>query len=232
MATKALHFFPGVHLIIWVVDGKASIKAEAWGGEVPVKGVKYDVMKPRPTTPGRYVIHSYAPYETKTWAWSKIHWGTRLKVDSATGEVLFETGLRSPAWEEVGRKIPGVTTAEIQKLYYALYGDTRLHDADGDYIPDTWVFNDFGANAVRYFVDLNKNRKLDGREHLSGEMIHTTPENEAQDAKKETVTLAPSHGCIHVKPSDREALLKAGAFARGTDLVIHKYGEKVPATLA
>jgi hypothetical protein len=94
------------------------------------------------------------------------------------------------------------------------------------------VFNDFGANAVRYFVDLNKNRKLDGREHLSGEMIHTTPENEAQDAKKETVTLAPSHGCIHVKPSDREALLKAGAFARGTDLVIHKYGEKVPATLA
>ena len=229
MAAKELHFFPGPHLMVWVVDGKVALKAEAWGGEEPVAGVKYDVMKPRPTTPGKYVIYSYEPYRTNTWALSKIRWGTKLKLDAAGGEVLYETGLKSPAWKKVQDTVPGMTKSEIQKLYYSLYGDTRKDDPDGDYVPDTWLFNDFGAMAVRYFRDRTRNKKLDTNESLSGEMIHTTPDNEAEVATAKAVTLTPSHGCIHLNPTERDRLHKAGAFERGSELIVHPYKEAVPA---
>jgi hypothetical protein len=38
MAKKGLHFFPGQHVMIWVVAGKATLTAEAWGGEDPERG--------------------------------------------------------------------------------------------------------------------------------------------------------------------------------------------------
>ena len=90
------------------------------------------------------------------------------------------------------------------------------------------MFNDFGPWAVRYFADKNRNKKLDGAESLSGEMIHTTPNNEGQISQGQAVTLFPSHGCIHVSPIDRDRLHAAGAFDRGVDLIIHGYNETVP----
>src|SRR3954469_25284180 len=87
-----LHFFPGPHVMVWVVGGKPEARAEAWGGEEPKPGVTYPTMKPRPTTPGRYVIYSYEPYRTKTWQLSKIRWGTKLTIDK-DGDVAYETGL-------------------------------------------------------------------------------------------------------------------------------------------
>jgi len=228
---KELHFYPGEHKLIWVVNGKAAIRAEAWGGEEPVAGVKYSIMKPRPTTPGRYVIYSYAPYRTNTWPWSKIVWGTKLGLDPTGKHVVYETGIRTNPWSKVENKIPGVTLAAIKHQYYVLYGSSGKFDSNGDGIPDFWVSNDFGAWAVRYFPDKNWNKKLDADESLSGEMFHTTPDNEAQVAKGEPVTFTPSHGCIHLNPIERDKLQKSGAFDKGTDLIIHSYKETVPAGL-
>jgi hypothetical protein len=227
---KVLHFFPGEHKVIWAINGKAVIVADGWGGEEPQPGVKYDVMKPRPTTPGMYVIYSYEPYRTNTWDLSKIAWGTKLKYDAAADIVYFETGAK-PAWKNVADRIPGVDANWIKHTYFALYGKTGKFDSDGDLIPDFWLFNDFGAMAVRYYVDKNKNHKLDKGESLSGEMFHTTPVNEAQVARGLKVTLEPSHGCIHLDPKQRDALHDAGAFDKGTDLFIHKYTDKVPKDL-
>jgi hypothetical protein len=218
-----LHFFPKPRLLIWVVDGKPKLRTEAWGGAAPVHGATYDVMKPRKTTAGRYVVHSYAPYRTNTWTWSKIAWGTRLILDGAGSQVLYETGMSARPWLPVQQKIPQATAAVIKRYHFQLYGEER--------IPDTWVFNDFGANAVRYFKDSNKNRKLDADEALSGEMIHTTPENEAQTQRGLAVALDPSHGCIHVRPADRDRFHAAGAFRTGNDFVVHRYDEDVPPEL-
>ena len=140
------------HAMIWVVDGKAVVRADAWGGEEPVAGVKYDAMKPRQTTAGRYVIHSHAPYRTRTRDYSKIAWGTRLHVEAGTNEVLYETGSMSRPWARVSETVPGMTKRAVQQMYYALYGDSHKYDPDGDSVPDRWVFNDFGAWAVRTFV--------------------------------------------------------------------------------
>jgi hypothetical protein len=217
--------------MLWVVGEKILERVVAWGGEGPASGVVYDVMKPRATTPGRYVIHSYEAYRTNTWPWSKISWGTRLKVDAVAGEVLFEAGGSGRPWTKVRERIPGISTRDIRDAYWALYGGSRKYDADGDQVPEIWVFNDFGPKAVRYFRDLDHNRRLDANERLSGEMIHTTPDNEAEAALGDPVVLGPSHGCIHVDPFDRDRLHRAGAFNRGTDLFIHGYDAKVPVDL-
>lgn len=79
--------------------------------------------------------------------------------------------------------------------------------------------------AIRWFKDLNGNGVLDGKEALSGQMFHTTPDNEAQTANGEKVILAPSHGCIHLKPADRDRLSALGAFKPGTKFIVHRYDE-------
>lgn len=229
---KTLHFFPEMKRMVWVVNGKIAIDVEAWGGEPPDPKNPDPIMKPRRTTPGRYVIDTVIPYRTDTWPWSKIAWGTALQIDTTSGEVRYATGLARRPWELVSKRIPGLRKEDIQSRYEALYGAAGRSDDIGDRIPSTWVFNDFGVKAIRYYVDKNKNRRRDKGENLSGEMIHTTPENEAQEALGQTVSLAPSHGCIHVVPSDRTRLEKAGAFARGTDLRIHPYSvTKIPANI-
>jgi hypothetical protein len=228
-AKKTLHFFPGPKVMLWVIDGAIIEKGEAWGGEMPDPSITYKVMKPRPTTPGKYIVQSYAPYRTNTWPLSKIRWGTPLKVDGSTGDVLYDTGQRKRRWVKLTDLLgPGATLDAIKAEYKAKYGSSGKYDADGDGVPDAWVFNDFGPMAVRYFRDANHNRKLDNGEFLSGEMIHTTPKNEAQTAVGDTVALEASHGCIHLRPADRDRFNAAGAFRPGTDLVIHKYTEAVP----
>jgi hypothetical protein len=225
---KELHFFPGVHRMIWLDASKAPVVAEAWGGEEPALGVVYNVMKPQPTTPGRYVIYSYAPYRTNTWATSKLPWGTKLKLDTVGNRVLYGTGMTSRPWLPIQALIPDATPDVIRNTYFAWYGHSTKYDPDGDGVPDVWVFNDFGPWAVRYFKDKNRNKKLDAGESLSGEMVHTTPQNEGQLVKGESVKLGPSHGCIHVSPFDRDRFHTLGAFDRGVDLIIHPYTETVP----
>src|SRR6476659_9946714 len=82
--------------------------------------------------------------------------------------------------------------------------------------------------AVRYFRDENNDRVLDGDEHLSGEMMHTIPLNEAQELRGNPVTFTKSHGCIHIAPRVRDRLRDAGAFNRGTTFIVHRYDEHVP----
>ena len=226
--SKELHFYPGTHEMVWLVNGAVVLKAEAWGGEKADPKKHYDTMKPRQTTPGRYVVFSYEPYRTNTWALSKIEWGTKLSLDPTGNHVMFESRSGGKSWTRVEDRIPGAAKSELQRLYYLLYGLTGKYDSDGDLVPEIWVFNDFGAYAVRYFKDRNKNKKLDPKrgEALSGEMIHTTPDNEAQVAQGTEVKLEPSHGCIHMNPLDRDKFYTAGAFDKGIDLVIHGYGEK------
>jgi hypothetical protein len=112
--------------------------------------------------------------------------------------------LRDTRHMDARRLSERITRQDIVDLHKDLYGTGT--------VPSTWIFNDFGPLAIRWFKDLNGNRKLDGRERLSGQMFHTTPENEAQQALGKPVLLGPSHGCIHLKPADRNKLFQQGAF--------------------
>ena len=207
-------------MMIWVVDGTVKIRAEAWGSEYPAPGINYRKMKPRRTTLGKYVIYSVIPYRTKTWPLSRIPWGTPIMRSSDGEHVVYKTGKTAHPWENIDKLIPGLTPDLIKQYYYELYGKWE--------IPNSWVFNDFGVKAVRYYKDLNHDKKLDAGESLSGEMIHTTPDAEASTALGQDVHLQSSHGCIHIKPIDRNRFEAAGAYAKGTDLFIHTYEESIP----
>jgi hypothetical protein len=212
-ASKELHFYPGVKRLLFKQGGKVVFTGEAWGGPrttIPdPRGMDAD-----PTTPGRYIIYGEEAYFSRTWPLSRIRWGTRLQDK------------RSDVWYEVN---PG-TWASLEKDFKITraYVIARNQEYYGKAeVPDKWIFNDFGPIAIRYFKDLNGNGKFDkGKETLMGEMLHTTPENEGQYKRGRPFIMRESHGCIHLKPPERDTLRKLGAFDPGTPFIVHTYTEK------
>ncbi len=214
-----LHFYPGQKVLAFLVDGRLKTWAIAWGGppteQPPRPGEPFGEG---PTNPGRYVIWRIAPYTTKTWKDSVIRWGTRLRPDpNDRRDVLYEI---SPGkWASVREATKGTwTRRDIMDEYRDLYGK---HE-----VPRRWVFNAFGKVAIRYFKDKNNDGKLDAGETLEGEMFHSTAENEAETAQNKPNFMFRSHGCIHLKPIQRDNLIKTGVFARGRSLIIHTYDER------
>ena len=61
-----------------------------------------------------------------------------------------------------------------------------------------------------------------------GEMIHTTPENEAETQLNHRVKMEYSHGCIHIKPKDSNRFMALDAFRRGTLVFVNGPNEVVP----
>lgn len=234
-----LHFYPRAKRLLCVAGTSVVAGAEAWGGRAPSRGEGDPTMAPQHSTPGTYVIGWRGPYVTRTWPWSRIGWGTPLRVSPDGRHLLYKTGAGPGAssWRRVDREIPAATLDAVKREYHALYGggaidgDGRLFDRDGDGVPEVWVFNDFGPWAVRYHADPNRNRRLDPGERLLGEMVHTTPADEANHARGLPVKLDTSHGCIHVKPADRDRLLALGAFEPGTLIAVHAPSEIVPERL-
>jgi hypothetical protein len=166
-----------------------------------------------PTDPGSYVIAYCSRHRSRRYPqWSGIPWGSKLKVEN--GDVLVWLDGR---WQDV-LKLTGARGGEIATYYERLYGVRR--------IPDTWVFNDFGHLTCYMFKDSNKNRKLDAKEKIHGELIHTTPDDEASTALRNSVRLAASHGCIHIKPLDIDDMVKRSFMRKGASVVVHKYSEK------
>jgi hypothetical protein len=221
---EEVHFYPGDKILLYLVDGKMKLKAEAWGGP-PVKEAREagEPMGRAPTYSGVFVIDRIAPYTTKTWPMSEIPWGAKIresKTRSGGVEYLAPSGKWRPLLIKTrDRQI--VDVGRIKVTYEA------LHRLAG--FPDTWIFNDFGPLAIRYYRDRNRNGRRDANERLEGEMIHTTPYNEAQseDFGKSApeIELDGSHGCIHIKPIDRDAFIDAGAFRQGMPLIIHGHDE-------
>ena len=149
--------------------------------------------------------------------------------------MLFQLGHGWGPWRRVEDLVPFATLKEIKRYFRDLHQEAdarRRLDSDGDGIPDTWVFNDFGPWVVRYFRDQNRNRALDLGETRMGEMIHTTPETEAQVFRRARVELEESHGCIHINPLDRDRFLRLGAFEKGILMVVHGPAEIVPEFLS
>lgn len=209
-----IHFYPGQDLLVVNKDGSRFARFEAMGGPAKIGNDPY--MAEEPTWPGQYIIDKAEAYRTPTWSTSKLVWGTKLRDMPSKLDVWY--ALPSGKWGSLNQLFGGNVRDDIMDMYKELYGKRK--------VPTTWVFNDFGPIAIRWFKDLNGNKILDGKETLSGQMFHTTPNNEAEVALKMPVRLIPSHGCIHLKPNDRIRLFTIGAFKRGTSFTVHKYNER------
>jgi hypothetical protein len=247
--TEEVHFYPGSKIMVYLVDGRIAAMAGAKGGP-PTRLARDpgESMAAGPTTAGVFTFDRSVAYHTKTWSWSKIPWGTRIRVsrtNSGSFEYLSHLGKWRPStiMVDVRVTLPNGkkrTKKRLLNVNDVIRAYKRLRGADE--FPDRWVFNDFGPTAIRYYRDKNRNGKRNADEPLSGEMIHTTDKNEAEsDLFKETlddeglsdrfdgqfaaVHLSLSHGCIHIRPADRDRFTKIGAFRKGMRFVVHPYGE-------
>jgi len=210
-----IHFYPGQNLLVINKTGRSFARFEAMGG--PAKMGNDPQMPEEPTWSGQYIIDKAEAYRTPSWGTSKLVWGTRLRDMPSKNDIWY--ALPSGKWGSLKQLYESNETREFfMARHKELYGKKL--------VPDTWVFNDFGPIAIRWFKDLNGNKVLDGKERLSGQMFHTTPDNEAEVALGNPVRLTPSHGCIHLKPNDRDRLFTIGAFKRGTSFTVYKYHER------
>lgn len=219
MPNNEIHFYPGSKklAVFSVRNGRRVplLSIPAVGG--PASGGTDPRMPEEPTTAGSFVIGKIHAYRTPSWLFSQIAWGAKLRDMRGQNDVWFQQS--SGAWASIKDNY-GITRDQIQREHYRLYGDLR--------VPASWLFNDFGPVAIRYFEDKNNNRKMDGSEKLSGQMIHTTPDNEAATARQQPFQLSESHGCVHIRPEDRTRLMGAGVFKVGTPFIVHSYSASFP----
>lgn len=233
-----LHYYPGHYpptaenirgtgaqigpgLLVVLDRNVVLFRAKAYGG--PSKVIKDPRGGPNytPTPAGEYVLLAPEPYRTETWPFSEIKWGTPIKPSPQDPSDVWYLAAKNAGvetWASL-KKDWKISREDVANMHFNLYGVQT--------IAKTWVYNAFGPIAVRFFKDLNGNGRLDPKtEQRSGAMFHTTSENEAQTALKQTVTMNNSHGCIHLKPSERDHLISIKALAAGVKLVIYPYEKK------
>lgn len=172
-----------------------------------------------PTENGTYVVAGAWPHQGSALYkdWSTIPWGAPLR-EEPDGSISVKM---KGKWQPTS-KFSRVSRADIIDEYFRLYGKNE--------VPKKWVFNDFGHVAVFMFKDTNGNLKIDKKlgEKIHPEFMHTTPPDEATEARGGTAILTESHGCIHVKPSDIDEMLAKGYIKPKRTLVVHSYSETFP----
>lgn len=157
-----------------------------------------------PSKPGRYRLGEGKAHRTDNWIHSQIPWGAALRDHN--GEIQFRA-------ENRGRKARwAYATGPKSALTYPIPRED-FYDDDGA-LHATWRFNDFGARAWR----------LRGSPGL---LIHTTPGLERASALGVDPSLPTSHGCLHVKPSQRDRLVERGYLRRGVTVVIKRYRDRL-----
>src|SRR4051812_37163456 len=137
-----IHFFPGPKRLTWTIGKRIMLDIEAWGG---IKGGHHrhfpgDLvdggMRRRPRTPGNYVISGWAPYRTNRWEFSRIAWGTELRLDVTGRHLLYKTGTLSNPWRPVESIVPDATLAYVKREFHNMWRSSRRYDRDGNGIPD------------------------------------------------------------------------------------------------
>ncbi|MFT4094923.1 MAG: hypothetical protein QM640_14920 [Niabella sp.] len=181
------------------------------------------------TQAGRFIINSIEKHVSpgRYAFWSGVPWGTPMRLTNGSVEIKLGgtwkllTSLNK--WSAHSNNQAAVTKEIVN--YYRKLGYKSA-------FPNKWVFNDFGHISVKYFKDINGDRRLNGKESIMGDFIHTTPFDEAYTTQSKPINLGESHGCIHVKPNDIDMMISKGYLARGNTIEVHDYFEQgIPASL-
>jgi len=229
-----LIFFPGERVsgsrllgTIYVIGGNGEAIPAAGGPAVGGKNPKDGGHTFEPTPAGHYTLGPKQHVIAPSWTTSAIPWGAKLRINN--GEVEYEDDSGKGGWHLVTGP-NGVLT--LAHLHFQQKNKVKLTLADaivavrnalidtstGTLRVTTWELNDFG----RWGWNLRQNGQH------TGYYVHTTPKDEQSTAAGQVVLLANSHGCIHVRPSDRDDFIKNKYFAEGVDFEVRPYSETGP----
>jgi hypothetical protein len=189
-----------------------------------------------PTRAGRFTILSVEKHVSGgRWIFSTIPWGTPMRVDKDAvyinrGGTWKKLSELNPQWLEPYKKSYPRSEWELQLRKTILDYYKGMASSFGSSTPTTWVFNDFGHISVKYYRDNNNNGIFEkNKDELMSDFIHTTPPDEAATAYNtrnklpDNISLAYSHGCIHIKPNDIDRLISLGYVRKGIIIQIHPY---------
>ncbi|EDM35107.1 hypothetical protein PBAL39_16536 [Pedobacter sp. BAL39] len=180
-----------------------------------------------PTQSGRFVINSVGKHVSygKYAYWSGVAWGTPVRLIGDTVMVKHDG-----RWIQLSKVNKQWGEFREQKLITHAVKQAH-HQISGMYtVPSAWIFNDFGHTSVKYFKDTNHNWRMDGKEKILGDFIHTTPGDEYDTSLKRPVRLGESHGCIHVKPLEIDTMIGNGYLKKGNTVEVHPYTDKAIAS--
>ncbi|PZP52275.1 MAG: hypothetical protein DI598_01110 [Pseudopedobacter saltans] len=186
-----------------------------------------------PTDRGRYLIGKIEKHVSpQKYFYSSIPWGSPLILINGILNVKIH-GKWIPI-TTVNSEWKKLSNSDAIKLVKEANESFRTDNLNIDfrYVPDKWIFNDFGHISVKYFKDSNGNGHQDKNEIEKSDFIHTTPQDEIETyrAKRNKnvpqINLSQSHGCIHVKPNDIDAMIAKGYLAKGNVVQVHGYNEK------
>ncbi len=240
-ARPKLTFFPGdkdkrgettLGTIYVQVAGKVVASYEACGGPDIAESIPDEGGHSHDATPaGKYVLSGPERHTTKNWPTSVVPWGApiRLRDDNiveyqVAGQWRVATG-------------PSGTVSQANELFFRRRLKKALKPEEKELaawvarnifepnpkvpmaaVVKEWKRNDFGPWAF--------NMKKGGER--TAYYVHTTPADELATEHNEPVQLAHSHGCIHIKPADRDEMMKAGYLAKGVEFEVRKYTDKGP----
>lgn len=177
------------------------------------------------TQAGIYVLDKAEIHTTPNWPASVVPWGAEIRRQHGIIQYRFgnqwrdATGPRGGVtqalrlWNtrtEASRRIPPQRLEEIANSYFI--------DRVTGQLTEVYKNNDFGK--------VSWNLKRNGKR--TAYYIHTTPFDEFNTAAGNIVTLTQSHGCIHIRPQDRDRFVKAGYLREGITVDIRQYGEVGP----
>jgi len=152
-----------------------------------------------PTTSGTRKLGRPEAHYGSTWKFSQIPWGTLLREKRG---VIQYKGPKTGKWFKISRL--GISREEI------LAAEKRVGRDEA--IPNYWDLNDFGETAFQV-----------GNSSI---FVHTTQFAEAQAEQGKPELLDFSHGCIHIRPLDRNIMLDEGYLQAGVPLTVRKYSPK------
>ncbi len=182
-----------------LVKGSEVETIEARGG--PWLHVKDRGHSIDPSKPGSYQLGVGAAVVTSWWEFSQLAYGTPLR------EVTLKDGSVDVQYEKGGK---WHSTLHLAKpLHRDAIIDAEIQYGRPATVPKEWDLNDFGKEGF-HVGDTDM-------------FIHTTPDTEDEYAGKMPEKLPFSHGCIHIKPSDRGQPIKSGWLRAGVTIKIHAY---------
>jgi hypothetical protein len=196
------------------------------------------------TPAGDYRLARGEHHTTQNWPLSAIPWGARLRpgqggaidyspddgaswlpatgLDGAVSRAafLFEERTRAGRAADERKRTglhsdPAPLTDEERRSIDQSY--RALFFPDGTLLP-RWNRNDFGPWAWNLTLPTKSGPVR------TAYYLHTTPADEAATAEGRAFELSQSHGCVHIRPADRDALLAEGLIQRGVRFLVRPYG--------
>ena len=210
----SLHFYPD--------DERLDVKNRAGTVVKSYPARTVDMNEVRKGTPryeeppkGTFIVQVIQPITTKNWAYSRIAWGEMVEIRTSDMAVFDHTGKKI--------LILGCKPEELTWIYSDMPEVVQaIQKRQNIRVP--YRFNDFGSMGIKFFKDINGNKRFDPQiEHIVPTYIHSTPGDEWDriNNQDKARALGYSHGCIHMYPSDIDEILANYVVRRVTTVTIH-----------